>query len=84
MTEINETDGSRMTPEQEKLIEEIREVVNRDKLDTATAFNILVNAVQVCFDQEYFNDVDRYLISKSLDCFREYVDRKEDIVIRVG
>jgi len=82
--EINEFDLSKMTHEEKQAIEDLKELVNQEKLEPTTAFNIIINAVQVCFEQEYFNDLDRYLISKSLDCFREYVDKGEDIVIKVN
>jgi len=44
--------------------------------------NILINAVQVSYDKEHFNDLDRYLIAKSLTTFKDLADKQEDIVIK--
>lgn len=67
----------------EKELDELKELVNADKLDTTTSMNILINAVQASYDKDHFNDVDRYLIYKSLNCFKELVELGEDIVIKV-
>jgi len=45
--------------------------------------NILINAVQVSYDKDHFNDLDRYLIAKALTCFKEFVDSGEDFTINV-
>ena len=62
--------------------EEISNIINSEKLDIRTAMNILINAIQVSYDKEHFNDFDRYLINKSLTTFKHYADSKEDIVIK--
>jgi hypothetical protein len=72
-----------MTPEQKERMAEINELIKAEKFDPTTAINIIINAVQVSYDKEHFNDLDRFLIAKSLTCFKEYVDRGEDITIKV-
>lgn len=70
--------------EEEKLrMDEIKQLVDAETLDSTTSMNIIVNAVQACFDSDLFNDLDRYLIAKSLNCFKGYVERGEDLVIKV-
>jgi hypothetical protein len=64
--------------------EEISNIVNSEKLDIRTAMNILINAVQVSYDKEHFNDLDRYLIAKSLTTFKDLADNQEDIVIKTA
>ena len=71
--------------EEEKLrMEEVKALVDAERIEPTTAMNILINAVQVAFDSEMFNDLDKYLIAKSLNSFKEYVDRGEDIVLKVS
>ena len=70
--------------EEEKLrMEEVKALVDAESIEPTTAMNILINAVQVAFDSEMFNDLDKYLIAKSLNSFKEYVDKGEDIVLKV-
>lgn len=64
-------------------IKEIEEIVKAEKIDPTTALNILINAIQVSFDSDYFNDLDKYLIAKSLNCFKDYVDAGENFLIKV-
>lgn len=64
-------------------IKEIEQIVNAEKIEPTTALNILINAVQSTFDSEYFNDLDKFLISKALECFKGYVDAGENFVIKV-
>ena len=71
-------------PKYQEKIKEIQEIVNSDKIEPTTALNILINAVQVTFESEYFNDLDKFLIAKALTCFKEYVDKGEDFTIRVN
>jgi hypothetical protein len=71
------------TPEVQAHIDEINELINAESLDTTTSMNILINAVQSSFDKDHFNDLDRYLITKALNCFKSYVERGEDITISV-
>jgi len=72
------------TEEDVERMDEIKQLVEAESLDTTTSMNIIINAVQVAFNSELFNDLDRYLIAKSLNTFKEYVDRGEDVVIKVG
>lgn len=64
-------------------IEEINEILQTKTLEPNVAMNILINAVQVSYDKEHFNELDRYLIAKALTCFQDYVERNEDILIKV-
>lgn len=72
-----------LTEEEKLRLEEVKSLVEAETLDTTTAMNIIVNAVQVAFDSEMFNDLDKYLIAKSLNTFKDYVDKGEDIVLKV-
>jgi hypothetical protein len=64
-------------------VKEIEEIVKSEKIEPTTALNILINAIQVTFDSEDFNELDKYLIVKSLNCFKEYVDAGENFMIKV-
>ena len=64
-------------------LKEIEEIVNAEKIEPTTALNILINAIQITFDSEKFNDLDKYLISKALSCFKGYVDSGENFTIKV-
>lgn len=61
---------------------EIERLVSSDNLDIRTAMNILINAIQVSYDRDHFNDFDRYLINKSLTTFKYYADTGQDIIIK--
>ncbi len=78
-----EFDMSQISPEEQERIDEINELITTEKLDATTSMNILINAVQVSYDKEHFNDLDRYLIGKALSCFKEYIEKEEDILIKV-
>jgi hypothetical protein len=82
MSQIPEMEGE-ITQEEQARIDEINELIKAEKLDPTTSMNILINAVQVSYDKEHFNDLDRYLIAKSLTCFKELVDAGEDFTIKV-
>lgn len=73
-----------ISPEEQERMDEINELINTEKLDPTTSMNILINAVQVSYDKEHFNDLDRYLIAKALTCFKEFVDSGEDFTIKVA
>jgi hypothetical protein len=64
-------------------IKEIEEIVQAEKIEPTTALNILINAVQVTFESEKFNDLDKFLIAKALTCFKDYVDSGENFIIKV-
>lgn len=71
-------------PKYQEKIKEIEEIVKAEKIEPTTALNILINAIQVTFESEYFNDLDKFLIAKALTCFKSYVDSGEDITIKVN
>lgn len=88
-TEKNDEDGTyppfeydKLTDEEKARIDEINDLIKAEKIDPTTAINILINAVQVSYDKEHFNDLDRYLIAKSLTTFKDLADKGEDIVIK--
>jgi hypothetical protein len=72
-----------LTEEEKLRLEEVKELVQAESLDVTTSMNIIINAVQVAFDTDIYNDLDKYLIAKSLKCFKSYVDKGEDIVLKV-
>lgn len=71
-------------PNYQQKIKEIEDIVNAEKIEPTIALNILVNAVQVTFESEYFNDLDKFLIAKALTCFKSYIDAGEDFTIKVN
>jgi hypothetical protein len=73
-----------LSEEEKTRMEEVKSLVEAESLDPTTSMNILVNAVQLAFDSELFNDLDRYLIAKSLNCFKDFVEKGEDIVLKVS
>ena len=75
-------DESKLTEEEKERMDEIKELIKSETLDPTTAMNILVNAVQVSYDKKHFNDLDRYLIVKSLTTFKMIAETGEDIVIK--
>jgi len=77
-------DYESLTEEEKERYDEINELIKAEKLEPTTAINILINAVQVSYDKDHFNDLDRYLISKSLTCLKSYSESGEDIVIKVS
>ncbi len=64
-------------------LKEITEILNKDKIEPTTALNILISAIQSSFDKPHFNDLDRALISKALDCFKEKLDLGKNFMIKV-
>lgn len=73
-----------ISPEMEEQMREIKEILNTPIIDTTMALNIIINAVQVCYDNEkVFNDLDRALISKALEAFKEKIKSGTDFVIQV-
>ena len=75
-------DYEKLTDEEKARIDEINDLIKAEKIDSTTAMNILINAVQVSYDKDHFNDLDRYLIAKSLTTFKDLADNGEDIVIK--
>jgi hypothetical protein len=68
----------------EQEIKEINDFLTSDNPDTKTAFNIILNAVQISYeDDENFNQLDKALIAKSLACFCNKINNNETIVINV-
>jgi len=79
-----ETKEMENDPKYQEKIKEIEEIVKAEKIEPTTALNILINAVQVTFESDYFNDLDKFLIAKALTCFKEYVDEGKDFTIKVN
>lgn len=71
-------------PEEMARIDEINEILQSEEISGNVALNILINAVQVCYDKDIFNDLDKYLVAKAFDCFKRHIDRNEDLVIKVN
>jgi hypothetical protein len=80
--EYLEFDSSKLSDEEKERIDEINSLLKVETLDPTTAMNILINAVQVSYDKEHFNDLDRYLIIKALTTFKKIADTQEDIIIK--
>jgi hypothetical protein len=83
MSEQTEMDMSQIPLEEQERINEINELIQAERLDPTTSMNILINAVQVSYDKDHFNELDRYLIAKALNCFKEHVDAGENFTINV-
>lgn len=80
---VDSTENENMSDEERLRLEEVKALVDAESLDPTTSMNIIINAVQVTFDSDMYNDLDRYLIAKSLNCFKSYVDKGEDIILKV-
>lgn len=76
-------DSQQLDPESQARVDELNRIIEAETIEPTVAINIIVNAVQVSFDKEHFNDLDRYLISKALNCLKEKVDAGEDFVVKV-
>ena len=73
-----------LTPEMKAQIAEIKEILDTPQIEPTMAINIIINAVQVCYDTTgIFNELDKALISKALNCFQDKVNKKEDFTIKV-
>ncbi len=79
---MKNTSNIQPTAEQEANMKEIDKILLTDIIDPTLALNIVINAVQNCFKKDDFNKLDRALISKALACFKNYVDKEEDIIIK--
>lgn len=82
---MNEQNGmDEITPEMQEQINEIKEILDSPEIEPTMALNIIINAVQVCYDAEdVFNDLDKALISKALTCFQDKVKKGENFEIKV-
>jgi hypothetical protein len=63
-------------------VKEISNILDKD-IDPTTALNILISAVQVAFEKSNFNDLDKALIVKSLECFEKKVSLGKNFLIKV-
>lgn len=73
-----------ITPEMQQQMDEVKQILDTPIIDTTMALNIIINAVQVCYDNaDIFNELDRALIAKALSSFQEQVKKNEDFVIKV-
>ena len=84
MSELNEKDLSQLTPEEQERVDELQQLLLNDEIDPTLAINILINAVQICYGKEIFDELDKYLIARALSCIKDHVDRGEDLVIKVN
>lgn len=66
-------------------MDKVKEISNilDEEINPTTALNILISAVQVAFDKSNFNDLDKALIVKSLDCFERKVLLGKNFMIKV-
>ncbi len=72
-----------ITPELQSQMDEINKLLNKPQIEPTQALNIIVNAVQVCYDNDMFNDLDKALISKALGCFKDKIEKNENFEIKV-
>ena len=80
----NLTPEQEFSPEMQAQMNEINGILNQPQIDPTMALNIIINAVQVCYDmKDLFNELDKALISKALNCFQDKVTKKEDFTIKV-
>jgi len=78
------TEQLEVTPEMQQQINEIDTILQTPVIETTMALNIIINAVQVCYDTEnLFNELDKALISKALQAFQEKAKNGENFVINV-
>ena len=80
MTQETET----ISPEMQQQMDEINKILNTPIIDTTMALNIIINAVQICYEKsDIFNDLDKALIAKSLNSFQEKIKLGNDFLIKV-
>lgn len=68
--------------EQFDKIQEIQDIIEKD-IDPTTALNILISAAESSFDKPHFNDLDRALIAKALDCLEEKFTQGKNFMIHI-
>jgi hypothetical protein len=73
-----------ITPEVQAQMDEINTLLNKPQIEPTQALNIIINAVQVCYTSEIFNDLDKALISKALGCFQDKIEKNENFEIKVN
>jgi hypothetical protein len=83
MVDITENDNSELSSLEAGQMEEIQEILSAEEIEPTTALNILLHAINVSYDKEHFNDLDRALIARALGCFKDYIDKGEDFLIKV-
>ncbi len=64
-------------------LQEIRDIIEKD-INPTTALNILISAVQSSFDDPRFNDLDRALIAKALDCLETKFTQGKNFMIKIN
>jgi hypothetical protein len=64
-------------------IKEISDILKKDEIDPTTAINILISTAQSSFDKPHFNDLDRALIAKALDCLEKKIKTGKNFQIKV-
>lgn len=85
MNEQTEMAPEQITPEMQQQMDEIKQILDTPVIDTTMALNIIINAVQVCYDNaDIFNELDKALIAKALGSFQEQVKKGEDFTIKVS
>ena len=84
MNEQTEMTSEQITPEMQQQMDEIKQILDTPVIDTTMALNIIINAVQVCYENStIFNELDKALITKALNSFQEQVKKGEDFLIKV-
>jgi len=63
-------------------LQEVKDILEKD-IDPTTAVNILISAVQSSFDKPHFNDLDRAIVAKALDCLEEKFTQGKNFMIKV-
>lgn len=83
MSNKNEITPEEMTPEMKQQMDDIQQILETPVIEPTVALNIIINAVQVCYESSTFNDLDRALISKALQSLSAEVKAGKDFVIKV-
>lgn len=73
-----------LTPELQAQMDEINTLLSQPQIEPTQALNIIINAVQVCYGSEIFNELDKALISKALNCFQDKIEKNENFEIKVS
>lgn len=84
MNENNEINQEEISPELQAQMEEINSLLNKPQIEPTQALNIIINAVQVCYETDIFNELDKALISKALSCFQDKIEKNENFEIKVN
>lgn len=75
-----------LTTEEQQELEHLKKLVSSpDIIDVTEALNILIMCSQIAYDScDKFNEFDKMLIIKALECFSDKVASGQDFTVKVN